>query len=89
MMYPYMTLSDGTEIVHSQIVKDDGIDKIIVHFERPVQEGFDDARCELPGYNWSEKKGFSDEEIDFFTKLLKANAHLIYRYAKNGGVKIA
>ena len=24
MMYPYITLADGTEIVHSQIIEEDG-----------------------------------------------------------------
>lgn len=37
MMYPYITLADGTEIVH---------------FERPTEEEFDSARCELPDYKW-------------------------------------
>lgn len=31
MMYPYMTLSDETEIVHSQVIEDDGKQKVIVH----------------------------------------------------------
>ncbi len=32
MMYPYMTMYDGTEIVHSQIIEENGIKKVIVHF---------------------------------------------------------
>ena len=28
MMYPYMTLADETEIVHSQIVEKDGMKKV-------------------------------------------------------------
>ena len=89
MMYPYMTLADGTEIVHSQIVEKDGKRKIYVHFERPVDNGFDSARCELPDYIWIEKDGFSDEEIEMFEKLLHSNAHLIYKYAESGGIRIA
>ena len=58
MMYPYMTLSDETEIVHSQLIEDKGIKKVI-------------------------------EEIAFFEKLLHSNAHLLYKYAANGGIKIA
>lgn len=30
MMYPYMTLNDETEIVHPQIINDDGEEKLIV-----------------------------------------------------------
>ena len=89
MMYPYMTLSDETEIVHSQLIEDKGIKKVIVNFERPTDNGFDSARCELPEYNWTEKEGYSDEEIAFFEKLLHSNAHLLYKYAANGGIKIA
>ena len=53
MMYPYMTLADETEIVHSQIVEKDGMKKVIVNFERPTEDGFDSARCELPDYKWT------------------------------------
>ena len=89
MMYPYMTLSDETEIVHSQLIEDKGIKKVIVNLERPTDNGFDSARCELPEYKWTEKEGYSDEEIAFFEKLLHSNAHLLYKYAANGGIKIA
>ena len=89
MMYPYMTLSDETEIVHSQLIEDKGIKKVTVNFELPTDNGFDSARCELPEYKWTEKEGYSDEEIAFFEKLLHSNAHLLYKYAANGGIKIA
>ena len=84
MMYPYMTLADETEIVHSQIVEKDGMKKVIVNFERPTEDGFDSARCELPDYKWTERQGYSDEEIAMFEELLHSNAHLLYRYAENG-----
>ena len=80
MMYPYMTLADETE---------DGKQKVIVHFERPTEDGFDSARCVLPEYKWILKQGYSDEEIAVFEQLLHSNAHLLYRYAENGGIRIA
>ena len=83
MMYPYMILADGTEIVHSQIIEKDGMKKVIVNFERSTESGFDSARCELPDYKWTEKTGYSDEEINMFEKLLHNNTHLLYRYAEN------
>lgn len=89
MMYPYMTLADETEIVHSQIIEKDGMKKVIVNFERPTEHGFDSARCELPDYKWTERTGYSDEEIRMFEELLHSNAHLLYRYAANGGIQIA
>ncbi len=89
MMYPYMELADGTQIVHSQIIDEDGQKKVQVHFERPTDNGFDMARCELPEYKWILKEGYSDEEMHFFEQFLQNNAHLIYKYAANGGVCIA
>ena len=90
MMYPYMTLDDETEIVHSQLIEDEnGKQKVIVNFERPTENGFDSARCELPDYTWTEREGYSDEEISMFEKLLQSNAHLLYKYAANGGIHIA
>ena len=89
MMYPYMTLADDTEIVHSQIIDMDGVKKVIVHFERPTEDGFDSARCELPDYKWILLDGYSDDEISLFEQLLRSNAHLLYKYAENGGIQIA
>lgn len=89
MMYPYMTLADETEIVHSQIIEENGKQKIIVNFERPTEEGFDSARCELPEYKWISKEGYSADEIAMFEELLHTNAHLLYKYAANGGIQIA
>ena len=36
MMYPYMTLADETEILHSHIIDVDDILRVEVHFERPT-----------------------------------------------------
>ena len=89
MMYSYMILADETEIVHSQIIPENGKKKILVHFERPTEKGFDSARCELPDYTWVLRDGYSDEEIAMFEQLLHSNAHLLYKYAENGGIQIA
>ena len=70
-------------------VAKDGMKKVIVNFERPTEDGFDSARCELPDYKWTERQGYSDEEIAMFEELLHSNAHLLYRYAENGGIQIA
>ena len=67
MMYPYMTLSDETNIVHSQM-HDDGTVK--VYIERPRDGGFDHAACILPQYDWREVSGFTSEEMAFFDKFV-------------------
>lgn len=89
MMYPYMILADETEITHSQLLEKDGKETVEVHFERPTEDGFDTARCSLPDYHWIKEAGFSDEEIKEFEEFLHHNAHLLYKYAANGGMRIA
>ncbi|MEG1947916.1 MAG: hypothetical protein RR139_12580 [Lachnospiraceae bacterium] len=89
MMYPYMTLADETEILHSHLMEQDGVQTIEVHFERSTETGFDVARCQLPSYQWIKKEGFTDTEIARFEDFLHCNAHLLYKYAGNGGIKIA
>lgn len=87
MMYPYMTLPDDTEITHSRLIEEGH--KVLVHFERPTEAGFDSARCELPSYTWLSREGYAEGEIAFFEEFLRNNAHLLYRYAASGGMKIA
>jgi hypothetical protein len=77
-MYHFITLIDETEVVHSQVIYENGLSKVIVNFERPTEEGFDSARCELPDYNWLHKTGFSNEEITFFEQLISDNFSIMY-----------
>lgn len=86
MIYPYITLSDETEIVHTGIIEKPDGQHVEVHFERPKNLGFDTARCSLPEYNWIVKDGFTDEEMKFFTEFLNHNAHLVFKYAQDGGI---
>lgn len=89
MMYGYLKFADGTEVTHSHIIKKDGEKTVQVHFERPTDDGFDFARCVLPSYEWIKRKGYSDKEIAFFEEFLQHNAHLLYRFAEDGGIGIA
>lgn len=82
MMYPFMQLEDNTEIVHSEILKDD---KVKVYIERAIEGGFHSAYCYLPGYMWEEINGFSQAEINKYQEILESMAHLIIRFAKEGG----
>lgn len=86
MMYPYVAFDDGVEVVHSHLIDNE---KVVVHFEQPIDGGFRSARCELPGYRWIENDGFSDEKIQEFAEFLKSNAHLLFRFAQNGGISCA
>ncbi|MDD2503405.1 MAG: hypothetical protein PHG58_06090 [Clostridia bacterium] len=71
------------------MIENDHLECVEVHFERPTEEGFDSARCVLPTYTWIKREGFSNNEIAKFEKILHSNAHLLYKYARTGGIKIA
>ncbi len=90
MMYPYLTLSDGTEVVHSELLGEENGGRVLVHFERPGKNGFDSVRFELPSYDMEVWEGeFSSEDLESFRSFLAANAHLLFRYAAEGGLRIA
>lgn len=89
MMYPYMVLADETEITHSHLIEENGVQSVEVHFERPKEGGFDVARCALPTYTWIKRDGFTDEEIKAFDRFLHSNAHLLFKFAASGGINIA
>ena len=82
MMYRYMTLSDGTEIAHSEM-KDNG--RVKVYIEKPVYGGFHYATCWLPDYEWQVIVGFTEEEQNHLKEFVEANAHLIIEFSQEGG----
>jgi len=41
------------------------MEKVEVHFEKPIETGFKTARCVLPTYVWIKRVNYSDEEISF------------------------
>ena len=83
MMYPYMTLNDDTEITHSEM-KEDG--RVKVYIETPDEnDGFHNATCWLPEYRWENIFGYSEEELEYFKKLVRNNAHLIIEFSQEGG----
>ena len=77
MFYPFMTLNDNTEIVHSEVIEKNGCEKVEVRIEKPVYGGFHSASCWLPDYRWENIDGFSEEEIKYFQEYLKSVAHII------------
>lgn len=90
-MYPFCKYSDGTEVVFSGIIKNDkGEETVQIHFERPTENGFDSIRFELPSYNVLYKEGnYTDEEIELFRTVVEHGAPSFFRWAREGGIKIA
>lgn len=83
MMYPFMTLNDDTEIVHSEM-KPDG--RVKVYIETPDEKcGFRHATCWLPEYKWEDIFEFSEEEIRKFHEIIESTAHLIMEFSQEGG----
>lgn len=82
-MYRYLTLNDGTEVVHSDLLADS---RVKVFFERPDErDGFHDATCYLPDYTWEGVTGFSPEDMRRNEQLLRSVAHIIFELARDGG----
>ena len=78
-----MKLDDDTEIVHSEIL--DG-EKVKVYIEKPIYGGFKSATCYLPEYKWDEITGFTDDEVKKYHEVIESVAHLIIRFANEGGL---
>lgn len=87
MLYPFMTLNDNTEIVHSELLERNGKEQVKVCIEKPVYGGFHSAICYLPDYSWENIQGFSEEEINNFQTFLESLAHVIIELAKEGGIE--
>ena len=86
MMYPFLTLDDDTEIVHSEMLPDE---RVKVYIEKPVWGDFHHATCFLPDYDWQEIHGFTPKEIERYQHILESTAHLILQFAKEGGFENA
>ncbi len=87
MMYPFITLDDQAEIVHSEM-KSDG--KVKVYVEKPDEKDcFHHMTCYLPGYEIEEVFGFSDQEVERYMEVIRSTAHLIVEFSQEGGFENA
>lgn len=82
MSYPFLTLNDDTEIAHSELQADGSVK---VYIETPDEQGFRCACCILPRYEWQDIHRYSKEQINYFEQILRSTAHLIIRFAAEGG----
>ena len=89
MMYQYVKYPDETQVMFSNVYTENNIECIDVHFERPTENGFDSVRIQLPTYKVTVWEGkYTEEEIEFFKKIVQNSADLFYKYAKEGSLKI-
>lgn len=83
MMYPFLTLDDDTEIVHSEMLSDG---RVKVYIEKPDEKDcFHSAVCFLPGYHWEQINGFSVDDIARYQEIIQSTAHLILQFSQEGG----
>lgn len=83
MIYPFMTLNDNTEIVHTEMDSDG---KVKVLIETPDEKlGFKQATCILPDFEWINISGYSDFELDYLKELVSSETHLILEFSQTGG----
>ena len=84
MMYPFLTLDNDTEIVHSEMRPDGSVK---VYIETPDErDGFHDATCYLPEHRWIDIHGYTGEQMERFKEIIRNNAHLIMEFSQRGGV---
>lgn len=87
MMYPFMTLDDRAEIVHSEM-KADG--NVKVYIEKPDEKDcFHHMTCILPSYTIEEAFGFSEAEIKRYMEVIRSTSNLILEFSKDGGFEHA
>ena len=89
MVYEFAKYPDETLVVFSDIrKKDNGEEYIKISFERPTENGFDTVVFELPGYEIVEREGnYSEEEIKEFREIVEKDAHLFFKYAREGRIQ--
>ncbi|RRF90467.1 MAG: hypothetical protein DUD33_03385 [Coriobacteriaceae bacterium] len=78
MYFDYAELRDGTVVAFSNILPDNTVK---VSVERPVEGGFDSARCILPSYEWTGVEGFTEKELSDLDQFVHDNAPLIMHLA--------
>lgn len=87
MMYPFMTLDDDAEIVHSEMLPKH---MVKVYVEKPdAEDGFHHMTCYLPTYEIVENTGFSKREVARYMEVIHSTAHLILEFAQEGGFEHA
>ena len=86
-MYPFLTLPDETEIVHSDFLNNN---EVKVYIEKPDKKDcFHHMTCYLPSYRITEVYGFDNKEVNDYLDIVKSTAHLIIEFSKSGGFENA
>lgn len=85
LLYPYAEFPGELSVTYSQIIKDPTVkngEKIFVHFEKPTDYGFKEARYTLPDFKEVYNYDFTPTETKEILEILENNAPLIPKCAK-------
>jgi len=85
MLYPYAEFPGELSITYSQVIEDSKTntkEKNFVHFEKPTDHGFKEARYVLPNFIEIYNYGFTPAETKENLDILKRNAPIIIECAK-------
>ena len=79
VLWCYVQLDDGTQFAYSE-TREDGTVRVAA--ERPVDFGFDHAKCFLPAVKWFNVEGFTADDLNFLTEFVRSNAPFIFELAE-------
>ena len=81
MEYPFITLGDGTQISHSEMLADRSV---LVYIRK---DAFHRAVLVLPAQEWREVTGFTEDELEHIKRVILKMPPLILEFSQKGGFR--
>ena len=81
MEYPFITLGDGTQISHSEMLADRSV---LVYIRK---DAFHRAVLVLPAQEWREITGFTEDELEHIKRVILKMTPLILEFSQKGGFR--
>lgn len=81
MAYPLITLGDGTQSSHSEMLADRSV---LVYIRRGV---LCQAVYALPAQEWREVAGFTEDELEHIKRVIVKMTPLILEFSQKGGFR--
>ena len=82
MMHSFITLSDNTEIFHSDMLEDG---RVKVYIETSDFMGFRHATCYIPTYEWENVYKFSKKDIEKYQQIIQSFSEKIIKSSQKAG----
>ena len=81
MEYPFITLDNGTQISHSEMLADRSV---LVYIRK---DAFHRAVLVLPAQEWREVTGFTADELAEYNRVILKMTPLILEFSQKGGFR--